>query len=398
MIVDMLMGTRKSSGRSKRRREKIELAQNVSTILQDVAIHLSWNLHSAAGENIISSLLAASINESERFREWFLNEIRYDGRHSRRQLYSEPNRDIVGITRAIKGTRQEYRNQRFPRYPDILIYDNNDDEHWRKLGETNKNGRLSCHKKGELSDVLDRIWVVFIEVKHTGLGEDAGKYNNLINGLSSYDKPGHLSNRHKFVVISSHSEKAKERIDAKIANGERTTRDEKEWHRFFGRENEGVMHVTLASIYASIQREHRIWCHSCPVLQLFEYYLALHLGIFDNASLHREYWRQIVKGEDSSYGLKWSIADHVNWLASNASVKTGRHKWNTNDTDNLTRIHFKPSDKYGCVVEFISGEKCEDLTVIMGEKSYDLKTADLIVSKDTRGLIEVLTAVSRYID
>ena len=397
-VGDVLMGSRKSSVRSRPRREEIRLAQNGGTILQDVAIHLSWNLHSAARENIVSSLLAASINESECFKEWFLDQIGYDRRHSRRQLYAEPNHDIVTITKTIKRTRQNYRNKRFPRYPDILISDSNDRELWRSLEEVNRNRRLSPLKKGELSDALNRIWAVLIEVKHTALGQDAGKYDNLIDGLSSYDRPGHLSNRHRFVIISSHSEKAKERVETKIANDERTTSDEKKWHRFFNRADEGVMHVTLASIYGIIREKHRIWCHDSPMLQLFEYYLALHLGVFDNTSLHREYWRQVVKGDDSPYGLKWSIADHINWLACSASVKTVGHKWDGNDTDNLTVIQFKPSDKYGCVVEFISGERCEDLTIIIGKKSYDLKTAEIIASGDTRGLIKVLTAVSKYVD
>jgi len=369
------------------------LTQNTTTTLQRIAIHLNWNLHSGAGENIISSLLAASFNHSREFKEWFLERIDY-GRKFRENLYAVPNMNIGGsIIRAIQKKKKTFKDKDFPKRPDVVIVGNNEEKEWDKLEASNK--------KKDLSDALRSIRLIDIEVKHIGLtSEYDKKYDNLIKGLASFKNTGRkgLLNRHRFVIVSSHSDAAKDRI---IRNDSRKTEEER-WYKYFRCGYDGVKHLTVEEIYKEIRKNKGAWCDECPILELFEYYLALYLGIFDDYDFGREYWKQIITTSTSAFDLKWNVADHISWLASNASVKTARgegNKWHENKARKLRKIEFLKDEKYGRVVRFEYNNKRsqKQLTIVSNGDVHSLDIEKIKSAGNYAEIMEILKKVGMFI-
>jgi len=366
--------------------------------IQDIAIHLNWNLHSGARENIVSSLLAASINQSDKFRKWFLDQIHFNKKF-RGSLYAVPNTNIKGsVVRAIQ-KQKEFEDKKFPERPDIAIFGNSEEKEWLEGSETKK----------DLSDALRSIHMVVIEVKHTGLtpGDD-DKYNNLIKGLASYNKKNkkRLLNRHRFVIVSSHTPKAKTTI---IGNGGRNI-EENKWYSYFKRDDDqdGVKHFTLREILEKIQEiniDNTQAQDKCRILQMFEYYLEIHLGIPHlDKKLHNQYWNQVIKGSGSVFDLKWSIADHVSWLAGNASVKTERKRredeivpsWHEDKASRLKKIEFKRDERHGSTVRFeYNQNSCKYLKIVLNGYT---ETLDVKKMNNYREIIKILNKVIEFIE
>jgi len=376
----------------KSREVKLTQKINDKKTLQDIAIHLYWNLHSGARENIISSLLAASFNLSDEFKKWFLKQIGY-GR-SPKKLYAEPNKNIGGsIVRAIQQMKK-VKGKKFPKLPDIVIYDSDEEKEWDKLEKSDK--------ERDLSKALRSIHLVVVEVKQIGLTpKDNEKYKNLIKGLANPNKLGResLLNPHRFVIVSSHTKEAKERI-IQSPSGE----EERRWCWYFKCKHEGVKgvrHLTMQEIYEEIHNNTREWCDDCPILQLFEYYLALYLGIFEDEELHKEYWLQAIKASASAFDLKRDIADHINWLARNASLKTARgkeNKWCEKKGSMLKRIGFTKDEKYGRRVWFEYNDKQspKQLAIVLDGKDHSLDTEKIRNTRDHAEIMKILKKVTQY--
>ena len=366
-----------------------DLKDKSSRSLQNIAIHLNWNLHPGAGENIVSSLLAASINRSEGFRNWLLDEVGFDGRH-RDHLYAVPNKSIEGsIVRAIRETRHTARKQIFPIYPDVVIYDTRDEQLWKELG--------GAVKKSELSDALRKIRLVVIEVKHTSLKKlDKEKYDNLAKELARSSISGRgLLNRRRFVVLSSHTNAARDTIIEK----QNRNKQEQRWYEYFNSECDGVTHLTLEDIYEEICEHAGAWCSKCLMLQLFQYYLALHLGVFDITHFHKEYWRQVIESSASAFDLKWSIADHINWLSGNALVKPApdeENRWSEDKARTLKEIEFALDTRHRRTVRFKYNKKrsCEDLTVVINGERASL---DMTTRQGCGKITRVMCKVASYL-
>ena len=356
--------------------------------LQDIAIHLSWNLHSGAGENIISSLLAASFNLSGDFKEWFLEQIGFSySRNSEKNLYAMTNKNIEGsIVRAVQKKKSK-EDKKFPARPDIVIYDSDEEKEWDKLEGSDK--------KKDRSNALRRIHLVVVEVKQTGLtSPDYKKYKNLINGLANLNKTGRegLLNPHRFVIVSSHTKEAKDRI-SETPSG----KEEERWKEYFNQcdKDKRVKHLTLEKIYEEIHNHTGDWCARCPILQLFKYYLALYLCIFKDEKLHKEYWRQTIENSTSAFDLKWDIADHINWLASNASLKKKRgkgNKWDDKRARMLKMIKFS-QEKYQFEYKYNEKKSTKQLKIVLGGEDHSLDTEKIRNTGDHAEIMKILKKV-----
>ena len=152
--------------------------------LKDVALKLFWNLHTGASENIISSLLAASFNDSEDFRRELLNKLVYsEGTFTKndiKNLYAYTNKGIPHIMKGDEPTCS---------LPDVQIRCDEEEQKWV---EADNNGSQNAAKSAK---------AVFIEVKHTRLSKiDKVKYENFMINLSKLKRQcpecGGKRNRH----------------------------------------------------------------------------------------------------------------------------------------------------------------------------------------------------------
>jgi len=128
--------------------------------LEDVAVKLYYSLHSSENENIISSLLTASLNESKDFMKWFLlNAAGMHGNIDSTKFYATSNITIPELLRGKKGMFHGYQ------HPDVFLLDSRCEPIWNAL------------KKGKGTSVdLRNMCSVFIELKLTDLsGKDRNK-------------------------------------------------------------------------------------------------------------------------------------------------------------------------------------------------------------------------------
>ena len=154
-------------------------------ILEDVAFKIFSNLHSSANENFLSSLLAASLNESKEFMKKFLKRARVPARcFPNSDFYAQANICIPKGLRG-KGDAQYYR-------PDIFLLDGRFQEKWDNLRK-----KKNCKS-------WDGIHAVIVEIKHTDLlSEDKKKYISFIRHTDG--KCGNEGVR--FVILSSHTKR-----------------------------------------------------------------------------------------------------------------------------------------------------------------------------------------------
>ena len=359
--------------------------------LQDIAIHLSWNLHSSARENIISSLLAASLSESKDFQDWFLDEVNFNKKF-RHSLWVTANYNCMEtIKKAIRTKKRfEPKDVELPTRPDIAIFD-------ERLGTLK-----DTEGRNNLGKALRDSPLVIIEVKHTRLGSDAKKYDNLIEGLASFNNENTkiLLNRHRFVIISSHTPTAK----TLIIRTKGKNNEEKKWHSYFERkENDGVKHFTLKEIYDEIHNN-RTWCNKCEILQLLEYYLAVHLGTFlDDDDFSKEYWMQVIRSSARWFDLKWEIATHINWIADNELVKKAKgKKWDEEEIKYLTKelkaIKFTRTKDGKPMVAFDYGNRSlKKIDIYLDGKRHPLEIDKILGNKDHGKIKKALKEIQKFI-
>jgi len=310
--------------------------------LEDVAVKLFYSLHSSENENIISSLLTASLNESEAFMRWFLiNAARMHGNVDSRKFYATANVTIPEMLRGKKGKFHRYQ------HPDVFLLDSRCEEIWNRLSEGMGKG---------LASTLGDLRSVFIEVKHTNLSsEDREKYvrfNECISGKCN-------ENWAKFVIISSHTKPAL----AKLKNNE--------WvalRKSIGEEK----HIVLKDIYDAIKGLYKRRCKRYAILHVFESYLALVLGPtqVDDKNILWRYWADII---DDYFGgscssLKKEVTEYIEWLAKINGFSGGH--WNRYKKDDAIEA-----------LKTITLDRCEYTTTFEGKNGKEDKLEVLIDSQ-----------------
>ena len=278
---------------------------SVKGALQDVTLKLNWSLHSAANENIISSLLAASLNSSKELREWFCKEVygKAVGKRDTEKFYALTN-ERVPVVLKPKETRSLT-------LLDVLALHGNNWDEW----DTAKAYSGKNKGKNKARDAVRKIRAIFVEVKHTELlSGDRTKYENFLTKLSTFQEN---RDERKFVIISSHSKKAKEKLLKEKPKG----RNAKEWYEFTVENKFSVKHILLEEIYYQIKEN---WCKSCPILHVFKSYLSLVLGIFED-DIFELYWKEVIRdSRKEPYYLKQEITEHIGWLAEKSFIKITR--------------------------------------------------------------------------
>lgn len=150
-----------------------------------IADSLLWNIHTSAAENILSSLLNACLNESEEFRNSFIQRV-------------------TGSENSTVKTIRAMANTRFPPcisngnivHTDAMLWDCNQDLQWDRFEK--RRSRSSAVREGQ------GLWDIYIEFKHSWIDiRDTRKYLKNVAALKK------VSDSLFFVVISSLSDKAK---------------------------------------------------------------------------------------------------------------------------------------------------------------------------------------------
>lgn len=160
-------------------------------LIEELARQFYRDMHSAAGENFLSSLMNSAINEDEKFRKWWLVKAGYDKRFKADTYYSTANSTMPSC---IKGSKRPKDCKIYSR-PDIIIQDRKEDEAWGELE------KYKIQKK----DLMQNLHGIFIEVKWTYISDgDYTKYLNFIDRIGSgKEKWKYL----KFLIVTMLSEK-----------------------------------------------------------------------------------------------------------------------------------------------------------------------------------------------
>lgn len=269
--------------------------------LMKVAADLYLNLHSSESENILSSLLTASLNESPPLKEWFCNEVFQEGggfRHS----FAMANHYIPYLC-YLSRIKRSYR-------PDIVIWDRECDDHVDLLlaGDATK-----IQKR----DAAKQLVAIFIEVKHTDLsGSDKRKYLEFIQAISEKCNRIKVYYRQnvRFVVVSSHNSTSDARIDETW----------RELHTDAG--SKTFRHIVFDDVHKELERHSRRY-KECHILQVLKHYLDLYLGKWSTWEKYRFYWKQSVEYWDvtKNYsGLKQEVVEFLQDMARRNGIKVSR--------------------------------------------------------------------------
>jgi hypothetical protein len=339
-------------------------------VIRDIAIHLNWNLHSGAGENIISSLLAASFNDSQFFQNWFLKRCFGDAvktfRHSAPYAWTNFNIEST-IVRTLIKYKPSIKDYCYPVRPDIFIQDYKQQDKWDQL--------LYSKDKTELLNALRNTRFIHIEVKRSSLStEDHEKYKNLIDGLSNLRKSG-LGIRKRFVLISSHNNRDIDKLKERRSKSSKKI----DWLWYIEREKEGIIHVTLPEIEDNIKES---WCVKCPILKLFKNYLILYLGdVHIDNGFYRAYWEHVANdGNSDIFDIKSEIADTVNWLADKAWIHKKRNEkpWDQELSYCLRTIEISQQNEGKREIAWkYNRNASKNLTIILGDKNLDFNESNM---------------------
>ena len=375
-------------------------------VLQDVAISLNWNLHSSASENILSSLLAASLNNSDDFMIWFfkerckigMNDIGMNDRRNFKKFYAYTNDSIPYMFKCMSSKGKPISKVKpVPSRPDILILHDGYRDQWKTVCRYNKREKSGLNKAKKAAK---KTPVIFIEVKHTDLSEkDYKKYKSLLDSLSGLvekkTKSPTLSRYHKFIVISSHNKEALKRI---IPN---SIGSDKLWYELTkGTENKyRVKHITFEEIYDVIKNEQKNLGDGCYILELFKFYLALYLGKYED-EIFAEYWRRVI--ENNIYDLKWEIVDYIHQLTKNAFIKdTKKHNLREEDIKYLHTIELYKKKGNDYRIKFHTKERqngYRKFELKLGQNTepieFDLKD----IMQDSNIITENLKEVIKFIE
>jgi hypothetical protein len=115
----------------------------------DFAVKMYCDIHTGAGKNFVSSLLAASLNESLPFRRWFAVEAGLHGNLNPEYFQCTTNDVIPECLRGEKDGKGRYTR------PDLMLWDIREADDWERLS-SRKNARW---------DVAGRIHGIIGEVK-----------------------------------------------------------------------------------------------------------------------------------------------------------------------------------------------------------------------------------------
>ncbi|MFC1994291.1 hypothetical protein ACFLVI_03405 [Chloroflexota bacterium] len=285
----------------------------VNEIRSDVAAKLIVDIHSSAKENIISSLLAASLNESEKFRKWFCKRVELNDAWLAKKLYAGTNDSIPPKLRTKKLT---------PLHPDLLLY-SRQDAYWNKL--------YDLKEKLNWGNLAKEIRAIFVEVKHTGLSDrDKKKYCNLITNL--FEACNHDNVR--FVLISSHSELTANKIrgagqKSSLGVAEQTWYDLLHFSLGTSRDQLKPVHITLEEIYNGIMNDLALKSPEYKnhhILQIFRHYLAIYTGQTQDQACIND-WKLYKDYCKTDYlSLKIEILNYIKWIAIMAGIRPMQQK------------------------------------------------------------------------
>lgn len=337
-------------------------------VLQDVAVRLYYSLHSAENENIISSLLTAALDESEEFRKWFLNRSGMDKRYQSANFYAESNTYLpMGLAGKRKGRYG---------FADACLLHVDVGSKWESLKDRSR--------AGEWESAREDLRAVFVEVKHTSLTlKDRTKYTRFhrLIGRVCHER------RVRFVIVSSHTKRALEHLH---------DREWKEMIKALRTDSELSQHILLSEILGAVRLHKK---SSDNILQVFETYLSLILGMSRDESILTRLWVDIVR-DCSSYSegecvksLKREVIEHIERLAAVNAFSDGR--WPRKD-EGIISLKTISLDRDKSKITNISGGNVKELAVeIDGER--ELFVFELRKQPDIETIVHNLMEISRLI-
>ena len=260
-----------------------------------IAVSLGTNIHASASENIISSLFAAALNESNSLRKWLLREARLHARRSV-NMRAVPSCDLPRVF-----TRRAWRRKPHRRIcVDVMLWNHNCDRQWSVFEDP----RTLDPTAG-----ADDLYGVYVEVKHDTLNRgDKDKYCRCAEALrtvnSEISPDADKDQVHfAYLVVSSHNPIAK----ARIARSGGKTQNDRNWHKIMNDPN--IRHITTQEIYDEI----RHYRGGGDMLKIFREYLRF---LNDPTSVDR--WKEELAYFDRSnddtrkwvkHSIYWAIRD-----------------------------------------------------------------------------------------
>ncbi len=272
---------------------------NEQAVIEKVSAQLMMHQHSAAYENIISSLLTAALNENPYFMRWFCCEKAGLNRNTKPKtldyFYAMANQATPKLLHVDTNSR-----------PDIIVADY----------ETGDWGDLIYN---ENEKALAEIRAIFIEVKRTNLSlDDKEKYIRFIKEIKGKCN----TNRVKFFIISAH----KEQVIKRLKKDKEWKKDEHNWNKLLNcidnQYKAIARHITLDEIrqYKPGYRFNNeyLMCH------LLRSYLNLVFMPSGRGDYAEKYWGDIFEDylyKEDKYGIgyiwfKNEIMWHIEELAT----------------------------------------------------------------------------------
>ena len=286
----------------------------VDKIAPDVAAKLASDLHSSADENMISSMLAACLNESEEFMKWFCSKQTklFHGNTAFRKLWATANDRIPKVLTDQVDPACAYRR------PDIIVWNREDEQRWKDADGGDDDDRKIA--------AMREVDAIFVEVKKTHITDkEQKKYEDFVSCVSRL-----LMGSDKcvgFVIVSSHNNA----VASRIRNGDLRHRkadrvEERRWTQLLRYSSRGtrVIHITLEEIFRELSRN-RLY-RQYRVLPLFKSYLALYTAQVDDES-YRKSWEYLIRlYQHDGAGLRKEIIEFIRELAVTAGIKLERKR------------------------------------------------------------------------
>lgn len=231
-------------------------------LIDELARQFYRDIHSAAGENFLSSIINSAINENRNFRKWWLNKAGYDKRTKSDSYYSTAN---TAMPYCIMEHRRS-NNYRIYSRPDIIIQNSKENEIWEELDEY----------RNQKKKLMQNLHGIFIEVKWSHISQDDyNKYLRFINRIGSgKEKWKYL----KFLIVTSLSKK---RIHA-VCNGSHEIPGYLKPFKKLSKKNIPI--ISFEEIYEVLGRIKS----SFPVSMLLHQYLQLYVDIGK-----KNYWKYV---------------------------------------------------------------------------------------------------------
>ena len=149
--------------------------------IQAIATKLYIDLHSAAEENLISSLIAAAFNENRLFRKWIMKEIGFNSKLSTESFFAQANDNILPGVRCSKTGAYTLS--------EVIFWDSREGQKWNEL--QSKGNRLSA-------DDARSVRAGYLEAKWDSItNQDAIKYAEFLANIKNKG----LCEKHKFALL-----------------------------------------------------------------------------------------------------------------------------------------------------------------------------------------------------